>query len=403
MTGELSAKVAEPPSVKVSDTTVHAGRDVIISGTTGPGGLFRNGLTGHLRVLGSFAALSLLVFLISSLWPGPEAAPVDLDLETSYVRFRLAEEQPILGALSVQTLSALDLEEIRLPWSLDSASAVAGPPSGAPVGGAIVRREPGTRRLDLSLESLKADGGRGVLTLQQGFLPTGAVVEMKAGAGGSLRLSIDSLEQSISLSALGDYRFRLLRSGRKAPPWSEARAVTPQLLELEPRSGRLDLVVGMESQTGATFAPSIRIDRLWLYEVERDTDGSTSRLKESYDIRYGRVLVGSAADDLELGQGSELRIGGAGGSVSALRWSAGGLRFRFQGLATSLSRGPRNEAVDLLAGQRAGRSVIADVAAGLAVLNGLLSLVLGAPALLRLTHARLRSRRRSSAPNILGE
>jgi len=364
-------------SIAVSGSSLTAGRDLIVAARSDSNVLSKLRGLDYRRILGGSAGIALVVFLVAYLWPSSPAVPVDLDLQASYLRFRLAEVQPVLEPMSVQSLSVLDLQEFRFPEER-------------------VRKEPDTRRLDLRLEGLESAERPGILTLQHGFLPAGAVVEMKVGEDEGFSFSIDSLEEPFSVSAVGDFQYRSLIAGRRASPWSRISASTAQLLEVEPRSRSLNLVFDFGGREGEEIAPSIRVDRLWLYEVSRITDGEHSRLEEIYHIRSGTFRVGSAENSIDLGHGSELRVGGASGRISALRWNGKTLQFRFQGVATSLSRGPREEAVELVSRRSLARSTIADVAAGLTVLNGFLSLILSFPTFLRLLRVRLLARREAS-------
>lgn len=340
------------------------------------------------RLLTGAALVFLALYLVVLLAPEATEVPVGLSLQltTSYLGFRLSSAGYVLGRLPVDALHLLDLEEIELPGS-------------AGVDGGPVRKDGSVRRLGLRLESRTGEGGPAKLTLQQDVAaPAGARVEMNVeGEGGNVyRIAFSSMDSSVnqpfSVSIQGPYRFQLLRSARRSSEWSEGTAApAPEKLKLRPRSDRFHVDVSATSFPDDAIAEKLTVDRLWLFERGEVRAGDSTELTETFHVRGGTLTVlGRAEKKLE--EGSQLRLAGVGGDISALKWTEKGISFLFSGSVTRLTGGPLGHEVDLLPTRDGYRSVLEAVTLCLAALSALSVLGLYVPVFVRRTRARLASR-----------
>ena len=253
---------------------------------------------------------------------------VELDLTISGVRFTLAGDQVIAGAMRVAQLGVSGLREIQLP--MDAA---------AGAGAVQISADQSAIRVSVN-GSGKAPG---MATLAPLSLSTGTSVGLQPiGSPYEYGLSIKAASVAMRVDVSGAVDLALAGS---APRHVEFRSPRPILL----RGGQddVDLDMTFPAATPSPFSPQLAVRDLALFRIDEFSEGNRSLVRRVSTVLSGTLFLESLnGEALHMRSGEALQFEKSDGEMRELRLEDNriGLRYhgRVRGMTTGSGEGSRS-------------------------------------------------------------
>lgn len=273
----------------------------------------------HSWQLAALLATTLLV-VSTLLFARVKETAIELDLKASEVGFVLPVQQVLLERADVSHLGAAGLGAIDLSDVTE-----------APV--ARGAEEAGDQQIEIA--AMEEGTRRGSVVLKEIAPPAGTDIGFSRGdAPGQYRLRLATSRMGLSVALHGPVELSGTGVGRQRADFASPRGV-----ELEARSGNVDLDLTFRDLKRARILPQIRIEKLSLVHVaDRSTDLSSVRALSTIvsGTLYFESLNGASRG---LRAGEILRLSEPHGEIRTLRLEDDVVALDFQGRVRGISVG----------------------------------------------------------------
>jgi hypothetical protein len=248
---------------------------------------------------------------------------VELDLLVSGVRFTLARDQVIAGAMRVARLGVSGLRDVQFPPEAEA---------GAPADRSAIR---------LSVE----DSGKraGLATLAPLSLSAGTAVGLQpVGEPREYALSIKAPAVAMRVDVNGAVDLAMAGSPSRQV---EFRSPRPILLRAGPND--VDLDVTFPAAAPSPFSPQLAVKDLALFRIDEFTESNRSLVRRVSTVLSGTLFLESLnSEELHIRPGEALQFEKSDGEMRELRLEDNriGLRYhgRVQGMTTGSGEGRRS-------------------------------------------------------------
>jgi hypothetical protein len=262
---------------------------------------------------GGMLACTLVIVSLLLFARVPET-DVELDLTVSGLRFVLAREQVIAGAMRVSQLGASGLGEVQLP-----AEAAPHPRSD---------QSPSAGRSGIRVSVNESAKRPGVATLAPLALCAGTAVGLQPLDGPrEYALSIHAPGTAMRADVNGTVNLALAGFA----PWDvEFRPPRPILLRAGPND--VDLNVTFPASTPSPFSPQLSIRDLSLFRIDEFTEGNRSLVRRTSTVLSGTLFLESInGEERKVRPGEALQFEKSDGEIRELRLSDSGIGLRYRG------------------------------------------------------------------------
>ncbi len=268
------------------------------------------------------ALASTLVIASLLLFARVPETDVELDLTVSGVRFMLAREQVIAGAMRVSRLGASGLSGVQLPPEAE--------PSARP--GQSSSAERSAIRLSVD-ESGKRPG---VATLAPLALSAGTAVGLQPLDGPhEYALSIHAPGAAMRADVNGTVNLALAGLA----PW-DVEFRSPRPIVLRAGANDVDLSVTFPAPTPSPFSPQLSIRDLSLFRIDEFSEGDRSLVHRTSTVLSGMLFLESInGEERHIRPGEALQFEKSDGEIRELRLNDNGIGLRYRGRVRGMMTG----------------------------------------------------------------
>ncbi len=255
------------------------------------------------------------------------ATEIELDLTIREVQFRFSKEAVLTDAMVLTALGVSELEEIRLPRSIEQTAQTVQTQAYQRTGSA------------LRLAALSDENMPGTLTLTTLLLPAGTLVKLNSTEViNQYRMVLAFPEKSafpIKASVKG--RIQIAPSGA---PAEEYQFSTPSLIQMFPATNQVTLDLMLPEKTLTDFSPNLPAKSLAFVRLDQFMGTSETFIREVSTVESGTLYLSDLSSrEYPLRKGESLQFSTSVGPIRLLTLNDNELSLQFHGKVSGMKTG----------------------------------------------------------------